>query len=143
MCDILIINGKYFFASYSQLKTGLWFSNGTFTSIPLDASNDEIIKNIDIVLRSSVLDVEAIDDVTNLTKRFLKGLKVKSMKELHNHATSFGIILNNNIFSFIPTINLGHKNGFEPILNLQEEISCYAEADKIVAIFKSIASKCR
>jgi hypothetical protein len=112
---------KYVIHAYSTTTSGLSISSEPYFILDSDNTNaEEICKYIFIALLESRIGVKHPTDWKLQSKLFFENMKEKSMKTLHsNNAISCDITEENGNIILYPMVNLGSKEGFGIIPNLE------------------------
>lgn len=77
-------------------------------------------------------------------KEYLKGVGVKSMKELHQDSIYLDVFCDNDVLEFIPSQNLGSKGGFGGYKeNLDVKVSSEAPKEELVKALELALSRCK
>lgn len=107
--------------------------------IPLINLVSKLLETLDF----SKTGIKYISDRKKIKDDFLKSVKVKSMKSLHDDTVHLSVILKNGMLSFHPTKNLGSRKGFHFTKDLKpNEIRLESSKEDIVDAFKESLSRC-
>ena len=135
IASVYVFEEKIVLTSNSQLKMGMWFTHEPYIKLPKYCSDTEIATSLNAVLEASKQGIDNTNNTKDANKAFLKGLGVKSLKELHERANAFSVFSSEDSFVFEPAKNLGSKKGFAPILSAVVKINQNSTANIIADTF--------
>lgn len=109
-----------------------------------DLSTEELLEKILYALDFSKEGSAPDGDRKSIQKEFLKGMEVKSMKELYDNSLCLSIYVRDGIITFFPWLNQGAKGGF---VSSKEDIDVKVPFDspkeELVKALELALSRCK
>ena len=139
--DRILINQLF------KTQAGFWMDVEPYILMDSKSSTNSIGETILKFLnkRSYIIPNPKFNPNENKINRRLKAAKCKTEKEFMNEAMHVQVSLEENILSFTPTKNGGHKGdgrGFSELVELSSNINFTTDSDEIGNVVLQIKEKC-
>lgn len=122
--------------------------SGSFAIAPYiieyDLNYDELLDKVLYALEFSKEGEQPLEDNKTRLSEYLRGMEVKTIKDLHDNSINLSLYVRDGIINFVPWENMGPKRGFVGYEDDQNvSLSFDSSREELIGALKLALSRCK